>query len=925
MAFVIAFVMVAVPALPALANGGVDDAPGITAEGALNVVSGTVSGTADELAPDTLVPDETDRVSAVAATDHVQSETAGDVQGDPAGDDFEAFAGETAVPAIVQIPGTDYRVNYALVNLGGNGGSYSYFLDGEPAPALPVISDGSLMKIPVIGKTAALLTVKDGDSEIISLPLNFAVPGAAEPETVYAALPMAFSEFYHDTTATSPLPEGTVFPVDGTVAVPALFVTQGTRSSAVVGGVQTVTYAYADANLPPVDAVSTATYGDSVHFAMDGNLVLVGGDRMEKTDPNAAIAGIKEVEVRIDYDLMANAYLVEASGRPVMGATNVLSKLGRAGYRTINILAGGQILDENNAVVNAVSVYAAKPLLLDGNFGPRQIVNSAAADSLPGRGNAGETEGVSYGGNWGDKVTGFTFGNAAELGSEFAGAAYWDNFANNIYGGLISDSDGNTQPLLPHQNIFSHRMHEDFDIAVSPSRFSRFNSLNPADTYQVTVFAKGFEDIKFQFDAKNYINAAGAVDGSATFDIDSENPVSPSVKLTGIDSAWANDYAFGLKLMKNSIEVDSDYYSVNVNTKGIVSIALEESLLDETAWPGSYTLTYETATHISKNIAFTLRSNEAIRLYGEKDEPDSALQTGYTVAAPYVSKQGGKLYFSSDVFAGSLVTSGRSGYSTISKDGGAAQTIGTAVGQEGDLWYIDLDAPVFAAGSVYELTMIAPGFLNQKYYIGVESAQPTLGITGPAVAVQRDTITYKVTASNLEDSGNVILFVSYGAVLDFDEAVGANGFSVLSMKPVGGALRIILMAEFPGVDIDETLPIVSLKFKAEDYGSAWITLQSAQVTVYTDEGSDMADVSLPQGDAATVSTTVAKYYDPFDFNRDDKVNYADLTFAQRYYRASEASGGSAWEIVVARGIDVNHDGVVDLADLILILEAIEEA
>ncbi|MDR2492077.1 MAG: hypothetical protein LBD25_01240, partial [Coriobacteriales bacterium] len=57
----------------------------------------------------------------------------------------------------------------------------------------------------------------------------------------------------------------------------------------------------------------------------------------------------------------------------------------------------------------------------------------------------------------------------------------------------------------------------------------------------------------------------------------------------------------------------------------------------------------------------------------------------------------------------------------------------------------------------------------------------------------------------------------------------------------------------------------------------------------------------------------------FDFNRDGKETLADLAFAQLYYRASAENGGDAWAMVAERGMDVNEDGVVDVADYVLVL------
>ena len=69
-----------------------------------------------------------------------------------------------------------------------------------------------------------------------------------------------------------------------------------------------------------------------------------------------------------------------------------------------------------------------------------------------------------------------------------------------------------------------------------------------------------------------------------------------------------------------------------------------------------------------------------------------------------------------------------------------------------------------------------------------------------------------------------------------------------------------------------------------------------------------------------IETEVDEYADPWDFNRDGRVDIADLTFAQAFYQVSE--GDSRWALANERGIDVNHDATIDLADLIVILNHI---
>ena len=66
----------------------------------------------------------------------------------------------------------------------------------------------------------------------------------------------------------------------------------------------------------------------------------------------------------------------------------------------------------------------------------------------------------------------------------------------------------------------------------------------------------------------------------------------------------------------------------------------------------------------------------------------------------------------------------------------------------------------------------------------------------------------------------------------------------------------------------------------------------------------------------SVSTAIEKYYSPYDLNKDGLVDLLDLTYALQFLLMN--STNPDWD---AKGklADFNDDGVVDVADLILIL------
>jgi hypothetical protein len=636
----------------------------------------------------------------------------------------------------------DYKVNYVTISLPAGSAGYTFTLNGAAATPSPVFSDGTLLKIaaPAGASSATVAASKDGTAAG-SATLSFGSAGEAAPMTIYGTIPMKFSEYFHDVTADGALPTGTSFPKSGAVTPPELFITQGTRTGNVVNGVDTITYAEAEAaGLPYVDAVSTATYGDTVHFAPDGNLSL-NGNRLVNNEPNKAITGVAAAEVSAQFDLYANAAILSALGQSTAQSANVFAKLkspssGGKFLLTNVVKADGSVSDYTGATVatNAIAVYKPKPMLTDGNWGERTLVNPNAVKALPGEGNNGSSEDVAYGGNWGDKVTGFSFGTAADLGPEYSGGAYWDNFANYLYGGVITDSTGHSEPLVFLQNLFSHRGHLDFDVSLSPSRFSRLLNLKSPDTYQVTVFADGFEDITFSFGAKNFVNTSMAFASDTSVNA---TTAAVSLDIKRIDNASA--FAAGAKIYKGGTEVDASKYSIVATGRSTAKLTMNQNAnFFNGAYQGSYTLACEDDAKVSKSLTFTVVNPAAIKLALTPAGVDE--KTGYSAATPMAITKAGspKLYFVgtnsaetevADYFASTLVTAGGRGVSVFSTienttDGTAAAAVGTAlVRTAGNTspYCIDIGSAAFAIGKTYKLTLIAPGFNNQVFYIEVTS------------------------------------------------------------------------------------------------------------------------------------------------------------------------------------------------------------
>jgi hypothetical protein len=276
-------------------------------------------------------------------------------------------------------------------------------------------------------------------------------------------------------------------------------------------------------------------------------------------------------------------------------------------------------------------------------------------------------------------------------------------------------------------------MHEDFDIAISPSRFSRLANLKSPDTYSVTVFADGFEDITFEYSVKNYSNNAAAIDGATSMTYTGSQI---NIEISGLDNA--NVYASGAILKRGDTVISPNLYNVVANGSTRARLSLLQGLFRGT-YQGSYTLSYETANNGSKPITFTVVNPVGVKL----SKSDGGAATASSISQPLEISTDSAIYFVSDGaiddavvadFARTIVTSGRGGYSTIQE----VTTTGAAVGPSGTIdafkrivdkdesspYYIDLSSSkTLAAGTVgkiYKLTIIAPGFNNQIYYIKIK-------------------------------------------------------------------------------------------------------------------------------------------------------------------------------------------------------------
>lgn len=595
-------------------------------------------------------------------------------------------------------------VNYALLSTpGGYKGGFSLNGNAVSASYVRTDSNGSdLVKI-AIPDTSGTITASDGFTKQVT----FSAASAQAPEMIYGTVPMTFSEFFHDITADNvpSAPASTSFTTNGTVATPVEFITHGTRT----GGLDTTTYAAGD-KLPKVDAISSATYGDSVHFIPTGNLLNDGSNVTEKTDPTAAITGIKKVEVGVDFDLYVNAKLLQAANRATARSANVIAAVSNLEI-TAKYYAYGSIMDADGMYADDLGVYKVKHLLNDGNWGPRvtPVAGMAATPfPLPANGTNGGTAAISYGGNWADKQITYTFGGQHE--PEYAGNNYWDNFFEFVYGGYITDENGRTEPLVFLHSLFSHRAHVNFDVAVSPYRFARMKNLAESGKFTVTVLVYGFEDTVFTVDLADYTNGNATADNSA-IGIERGSAVQTNITITGIDQFNSGQAA----LKRGQDSVDSGKYSLNYDAGAqTVILTLNASFSENAGFGGSYTLSFLDNTDAlkSKTIALTL-TDLSFRPGLSADGGGGGIPA--TQEARLNVDANGRIYIHDNAYALSLtLSSSRGAYSTLTaEDDGLFSAINRNYDADKNLYYIDLstiqiDEDHLHHEEFFKLTLVAP-------------------------------------------------------------------------------------------------------------------------------------------------------------------------------------------------------------------------
>jgi len=196
-------------------------------------------------------------------------------------------------------------------------------------------------------------------------------------------------------------------------------------------------------------------------------------------------------------------------------------------------------------------------------------------------------------------------------------------------------------------------------------------------------------------------------------------------------------------------------------------------------------------------------------------------------------------------------------------------------------------------------------------YVDVSVHEPvtdvTLSLTGEDEAFSFDEeVTYTVSASGMVRLATAIISVQLdGTALTAPEALPAEGWFIIDQVWKNGKLTVAL-ANLAGAQGEGDLMTITTKPTGEG-GTCTVAVTGVTLSAYDGEGEVYVNAIYED---AQITTNVI--FNACDVNRDGVVNQLDLTRAQRHFGTEHPDA------------DVNDDGTVDIADLILILNNYHE-
>jgi hypothetical protein len=579
--------------------------------------------------------------------------------------------------------------------------------------ATPVLKNANgevtYIKVPVpAGVTAGSIVVNDG-AEVLNAAFT-ATAGIAAPEYIYGEVPMGFAEFNHFVTAgiTQDKPTETFFVEGAAVAVPEQFIAAGGRGDWSTTGKETA-----------VDVISTATYGDSVHYAPSGNMVL-NYTPAQTNGVGHEVTGIKAVDVGISFDLLANATLLDEVDKGTDQSDAVLAKAATLTPKAEN------------------TIYKAQYLFADATWGARETTAHSTAPSW-----ATTTTDVLYSNNWTTREAQINF-NMTGTDS----AAFWNNYLEYLYGGYVENVDtGAREPLVFLQNIFTHYAHTNIDVSINDTLFPRFDSIEiPGQNFKVVLYVKGYEDVVVEgITFKTLADTDTSIEQGTTFNVKPGDKSTwfegNALHIQGVAAANRDAYAASATLSKGTTALSKGLYSFS-NTNDELELSVEDAFFRD-AYQGSYTikLKADTEDEISKPLTFTV--NKWL------DRPTLSTATGApsvadSEATALVATLADTVSFSNSEYAGAIVTSGRAVSSIVDVTAdNAAVTASNVFKRDLSTEPYTLDLSTLTVSHTYRLSLITTNIATGEtpsttavYYLKVAAASnEPISVTDPATGI----------------------------------------------------------------------------------------------------------------------------------------------------------------------------------------------
>ena len=190
-------------------------------------------------------------------------------------------------------------------------------------------------------------------------------------------------------------------------------------------------------------------------------------------------------------------------------------------------------------------------------------------------------------------------------------------------------------------------------------------------------------------------------------------------------------------------------------------------------------------------------------------------------------------------------------------------------------------------------------YVDQKLDV-VEQGTVNLTVSGQDNAtVDAKSLSFEIKASGAEKLATATLTIAVDGLVDPVVEAG-EGWTIFRQQLVDGAIQVEL-GTMTGLTGDGVMATVSGGITGKP-GAASVTVTQAVLSAYAGDSETFVAANL---DNASARTEID--YSVYDVNRDGVVNQLDLTRTQRYYGTDDAI------------CDVDNNGTVDIADLILIL------